>query len=545
MNRKFRIAEFESNFPAGLLDEGLELSQLRERWKVEEDKSTLKSVYTERSVPPVHTRIDRTKQFILNYSCDCIHFNRLRGCKHITGLLYFDKNKSIRLTPVNESRRVGVDELLDVIQTGELTAFIRFYASNNLTFNKIFKQFFSYKFTRHGKDFDDYINQLIQSYMDVSGKLDNKAKRQLFQIFEMHLLRAEDLILANDWTGAVEIISALLIRSFQLHFEENIKNATQLIDRTHRDLAAIISQNLAPSLRRKINKLSAELIGHPGYRHFKSPNAVDLAIRTLDGNFDEIRQIIEQKIKNAPAWDKAAWLMQLFRSDIQTGRFDLIDFYSTYLDDPVLFISFIKIADEEQVSNVYLNRILEISIKKLVVENRNLTSAIASYLIHTEKDVLYRQLFERFISEGIRYSELNSSILISSAIEKKELAIVISDSEIFDLIRADDPEAYAEILYKSGQPDQLIRYFRSAGTLAGLADYIPFMMAADPEQTVDIIKAKSKAYLDEHLGSRSSDLIEEIIIQLDRNKYFGESDELKDFIRDNYQDRKHLIKSLK
>lgn len=545
MNRKFRIAEFESSFPAGTLDEGLELSQFRERWSVEEDKATLKSVYTERSVPPVHTKIDRTKQFILNYSCDCIHFNRSRGCKHITGLLYLDKNKSIRLTPVNDSRRVGVDELLDVIQTGELTAFIRFYASNNLTFNKIFKQFFSYKFTRHGKDFDDYINQLIQSYMDVSGKLDNKAKRQLFQIFEMHLLRAEDLILANDWTGAVEITSTLLIRSFQLHFEENIKNTAQLIDRIHRDLAAIISQNLAPSLRRKINKLSAELIGHPNYRHFRSPNAVELAIRTLDGNFDEIRQIIEQKIKNAPAWDKAAWLMQLFQFDIQAGQFDLIDFYSTYLDDPFLFISFIKIADEEQINNVYLNRILEISIKKLVVENRNLSSAIASYLIHMEKNLLYRQLFERFIAAGIRYSELNSSILISSAIEKKELATAIFNSGVFHSIQADNPEAYAEILFKSGQSDQLIRYLKSAGTLASLVSYIPSMMAADPEQTVGIIKAKSKAYLDEHLGNQSSDLIEEIIIQLDRNRYLEESDELKDFIRENYQDRKHLIKSLK
>ena len=61
-------------------------------------------------------------------------------------LFYYLKNKSIRLVPVNENRKVGFDSVLEVTQFHELASFIRFYASNNTGFNKTFKQYFNYKF---------------------------------------------------------------------------------------------------------------------------------------------------------------------------------------------------------------------------------------------------------------------------------------------------------------------------------------------------------------------------------------------------------------
>jgi hypothetical protein len=187
VKRKPRLDEFENIFSASLLDEGLELSHIKKNWKIIEDKSSLSGTYNEVGFPAIHVKINKTNQYILNFTCDCLLFNEAKGCKHVTGLFYYLKNKSIRLVPVNENRKVGFDSVLEVTQFHELASFIRFYASNNTGFNKIFKQYFNYKFIGHGKTFDDYLNELIISYLNVSGKLDAKANRQLYQIFEMHL----------------------------------------------------------------------------------------------------------------------------------------------------------------------------------------------------------------------------------------------------------------------------------------------------------------------------------------------------------------------
>jgi TATA-box binding protein (TBP) (component of TFIID and TFIIIB) len=78
VKRKPRLDEFENIFSASLLDEGLELSHIKKNWKIIEDKSSLSGTYNEVGFPAIHAKINKTNQYILNFTCDCLLFTEAK-----------------------------------------------------------------------------------------------------------------------------------------------------------------------------------------------------------------------------------------------------------------------------------------------------------------------------------------------------------------------------------------------------------------------------------------------------------------------------------
>ncbi|HNB61860.1 MAG TPA: hypothetical protein PLC60_04630, partial [Saprospiraceae bacterium] len=97
MKKRIRIRDFESYFPQSVLSDGWELSEYVEKWDISEEKGSINATYTDHGLPQIHARINKTPLLILNFQCDCLSFNEQKGCKHITGILYYLRNKSVRL----------------------------------------------------------------------------------------------------------------------------------------------------------------------------------------------------------------------------------------------------------------------------------------------------------------------------------------------------------------------------------------------------------------------------------------------------------------
>lgn len=546
MNKKFKISDFENFFNSAILDDGLDLSHLKNDWKVEEIKGKLSAVFNEKGLKPVNVLIDKTKEFVLNYKCDCFHFAPNKGCKHIAGLLYLGKNKNVRLIPVNEIRKVGIDDLIEVMAMDELSGFLKFYASNNIVFNKLFKQYFSYKFIPYGKSFSDYINQLSLSYMDVNGKYDMKSKKQLHQIFEMHLLRADQMMSQSDWTGAVEIITSLLSRIFQFNFEENNKSLDYLIDKSHRNLVTASAQQIAPSLKRKINKLATELISSSGYNYFNENNAIRLAGLTLEDNYSFIRESIEERYQQALGKDKSRWLVQLYLFMTHTKNFELLDFYTDHMDSDIDFAEFLDRVNEQNIKDATIHRMIEIKILKMDEKSdKKLLHSTASYLINSSKETLYLKLSEFLFSVTLDEEILNSKILFSVAIENSSFAKTIASSRYFKKIDESNAGLYNKLLLNSGKLSELIKHYNKFGDFEQIIPVLEVLLAHDVNQTMDLILNKIKEYLDTHVGSQSTVVVEEVIQLLSKKMLYEEVKMLIDFLKINFYSRKNLMKSIK
>lgn len=544
MNRKPKIDEFDNLFSSTVLDEGLEISYFKENWKVEDDEARIKGIYKDSNLPPVHIVINKTQQFLLNFSCDCIHFNEKNGCKHVAGLLYLLRNKSVRLVPVSGNRKVSIETVLEVINPMELAAFIRFYASNNLVFNKLIKQYFSYKFIPSDKDFDDYLHEIILSYMNVDGRLESKGKRLLFQIFEMHLLRAEQMVHQNDYSSAAEIIKSILNRFYQFDFETNSKPSRQLIAKVHETLYLIVNQDIAPVLRRKIDKLGISLILSHQYNYFKKPNIVDIAAQSPDVISDEVSKVIEEKINACSEYDKYEWLYQLFLFENSVRKFNLISFYIRYLDNDENLINFLNIVKRENPVNSQVDRILEICILKSNLLLKPVSSLIADYLIRNRKIELYCLLTEKIIDLSIPLDQLHSYISFNLAIEIKDVAVLFAKSEILSKIKAEMPEDYLKILFRAKDYESLLSVIEEFSYYEELPDFIPELALFNTERLTSVLLQNTKKYLDVHLGIHSVRIVEEIRNILDKYNLVEVLESFRNFIFDNYSDRKHLIKSI-
>jgi hypothetical protein len=545
VKRKPRLDEFENIFSASLLDEGLELSHIKKNWKIIEDKSSLSGTYTEVGFPAIHVKINKTNQYILNFTCDCLLFNEAKGCKHVTGLFYYLKNKSIRLVPVNENRKVGFDSVLEVTQFHELASFIRFYASNNTGFNKIFKQYFNYKFIGHGKTFDDYLNELIISYLNVSGKLDAKANRQLYQIFEMHLVRAESLIQQGDFNNGVEILKSILTRFYQFDFELNVKSTKHLITKAHEMLYLVVNQEVAPGLKRKLYKFSINLVNSIHYQYFTNPNAVQIATHIAESNTLDMKLALENKINDVTPELKSEWVFQLFLYDHAIGDFNFIQFYTNYLDDDQCLIGFLAIIKNENTNNLNLDRIIEAVILKGNISNRSISIGLADYLIQTAKVDLYVLLFKKMVQLSIDLNALNSFINLNVALENPEIATLISESEEIAKIKVNNPNEYLRIVSKAMNATKVFQFGEEFPFFEEMPVILPLLLDDDSDRATSLLINSTKYFLDLHLGSHYNSVIEEIISVLNKQHQDEVLKIFKRFILENYGGRKHLVKILK
>lgn len=544
MKKRIRIRDFESYFPQSVLSDGWELSEYVEKWDISEEKGSINATYTDHGLPQIHARINKTPLLILNFQCDCLSFNEQKGCKHITGILYYLRNKSVRLTPVGSRRRVGVDELLSVLQKQEMESFIRFYASNNPSFSKIFKQFFSYKFNSYGKGFNDYITEISHSYINVAGKLDSKGVRALYQIYEMHILRTDTMLAAKDWTGAVEVIEPILLQYFKVDFEHSVRSATQLLSKAFQNLSIIINQPIAPGLKRQIQKLMLTLLEKEHYNYFLSPNAIDIGLSDENQDIQGFRTTIINRIKKKNGEFDGNWLWQLFQIDIRTDSFNLIPFYAEYLDEPSGLESFLKILTEKDYTSPLIDRIIEIVIKKgnlLFGRNSNL---LAGYLIRNKKIDLYRLFFERIIFLGIDIEKITGYVELNFAIQQVDFAQALSESNSFRQIKASHPDLYMEIIFKGKNYNEALDLLSNGVPVAEMVPYVGVLTCHDPERMSLLLKDKLKHFLDSHLGIASKGLVEEILSELEQFKQYNVADEIREFVRKNYPERKTLIKTL-
>lgn len=547
MANKFKISEFESCFSAQTLEEGLDLSQRSNDWAVLEEKGRLSATFAVKGLKPVHPVINKTNQYVLNYTCDCVHFGENRGCKHITGLLYLGHVRTIRLKPINDSKKFGFDDLIEVINKEELNSFLKFYSSNNLVFNKLFKQYFSYKFIPYGQSFSDYLNQVVQSHMDVSGQYLVKSKKQICQILELHLFRSDNLMLNHDWAGALTIISGVLLKIYQLGFDEPAKNIEYIIEKSHNNLMAIATQSIAPLLKRKIAKLATDLLAFNNYNYFESDNAVILGYMTLEGDHETIQSVIEEKFISSDINKRAQWLLQLYIFQTSAKNFNLIEFYSNYLDQDDNLIGFLELAEAMGIQDSQIDRILEIKIIKLNSDSSpELLHKLASYLINANKEVLYSQLCDFVFAKTMDEGSLNSAILFSVAIEKMKFAKQISNSKHFKKIKAGENNViYAKLLFNAGKYKELLVFFEKFGTIDTLLPMLEDLLASHPEEGLNVLKLKLADYLDVHVGNQSSVIVEDVLRLLSRSKFYDEANEIVNFIKENYLSRKHLIKNLK
>ena len=546
MNRKFKISEFEAFFSGQVLDDGMELSHLKTDWEVTEEKGVLKAVFSEKGLKPVHVLINKTNQFVLSYNCDCFHFTANKGCKHISGLLYLGKNKNVRLIPVNEMRKFGIDDLIEVMGMDELASFLKFYASNNIIFNKLFKQYFSYKFIPYGKNFSDYINQLVQSYMDVNGKFDAKSKKQIHQIFEMHLFRADQMMGVNDWTGAVEIIAALLSRIYYMSFDDGSKSLDYLIERSHRNLVTAAAQSIAPLLKRKINKLSLDLITLPSYNYFEDNNAVLLSSMTMEDNFSSIREAIIERYNTSEGSDKHHWLLHLYLFLTRTNNFELVNFYTDYLDDDKYFTGFLDKANDARIRDAAIDRMIEIRILRMEsLTSDKVYKSIASYLINAGKEVLYAQLCDHLFALTMEEEALNIKIMFSVAFQHPKFAKQIAASKYFKKNQQVNADIYGKLLLNSGKIAELIIHFDKYGDVEQIIPVLETLMQYDAIKTMELVKIKLTDYLDSHVGNQSGLLVEDIVQFLSKKRYYEEAEMLVAYLKNNYANRKALIKGLK
>ncbi len=544
MKKRIRIGDFESYFPQPILTEGRELSEYAEKWDISEEKGGISSIYSENGLPKIHSHIHKTAHLILSFQCDCLSFNENKGCKHITGILYFLKNKSVRLTPVNTRRKVGVDELLNVLHKQEMEEFIRFYSSNNPLFSKIFRQFYSYKFNAYGKEFTDYITDICQSYMNVSGKLDLKGIRSLYQIFEMHIMRTDDMLATKDWTGAMEVIEPVLLQYFRIDFESMVRSANQLLNKTFQNLLIIVNQPIAPSLKRRIHKLLLTILDKNQYNYFQSPNAIEIGLSAEGEDLQSFRKAIEKRVRNENGDIDGKWLWQLFQFDIRTDSFNLITFYTEYLDEPKGLENFLMMLAEQDHSSPQIDRILEVVIIKgnlLYGRNSNL---MAGYLIRNRKIELYRLFFERIMSLGINLERLNNYTEINFAMQQTDFVQIISDNEAFKQIENLYPDLYLEIIFKGRKYDEVMDHLSNGVPATEMVPYIGALTCHDPERMTKLLKDKLKLFLDGHLGNVSSGLIEDILAELEQYKQSTAAEDIRGFVRLNYPERKMLIKSL-
>ena len=124
-----------------------------------------------------------------------------------------------------------------------------------------------------------------------------------------------------------------------------------------------------------------------------------LAQMTLEENYDLVKYVIEDKIKSYDSEPKAEWLLQLYIFLTSTKNFDLISFYSNYLDKEETLTDFLELAQRMNIQDAQIDRVLEIKILRLDQETSpELLNNLASYLIHSNKEVLYAQLVEYMLS---------------------------------------------------------------------------------------------------------------------------------------------------
>ncbi|MFZ1848002.1 MAG: hypothetical protein WAU12_13880 [Saprospiraceae bacterium] len=546
MTNKFKISEFESYFSATMLEEGFDLSQKRSDWDIDENKGVTKATYNVIGLKPIHVTLNKTKHLVLNFHCDCTHFKTNKGCKHITGLLYIGQIKTVRLKPVNEQRKVGFEELFDVLNADELGGFLKFYASNNLAFNKLFKQYFSYKFIQYGLSFNDYFNQIIQSHMDVRGKYSIKSKKLICQIFELHLFRTDHLLRNNDWSGALDIIEVIINRIYQLDFKEPAKNIEFIVEKSHNNLMAIASQTIAPLLRRKITKISIELISLRNYNYFKHDNAVELARINLEQNFEIVKNLLEEKISVSDGEEKAQWLFQLYSFLTSTKNFNLVEFYSDYIDNEDNITGFLEIIERNNFQDANVDRILEIKILKMTGdESSELILKLAAYLISASKDQLYGMLFEHIYKDTMDENELNSKILISIAADNPKIAKQISLSKYFKKDKGEQVQLFSKILFNAGKLKELMSYLQKYGDLEAVMPIMVALFQNNAETALDLLKEKLGQYLDAHVGGQSNQMLEDIIKDLSKAMLNDEIEEIMEYVLSNYGNRKSLIKSLR
>ena len=354
------------------------------------------------------------------------------------------------------------------------------------------------------------------------------------------------MMAANDWTGAVEIIAALLSRIYYMNFDDGTKSLDYLIDKSHRNLVTAAGQSIAPLLKRKINKLSLELITIPGYNYFNENNAVRLASLTLEDHYPAIRDAIIQRYTDASDKEKDPWILQLYLFLTQTSNFELVSFYTDYLDDDHSFTGFLDQANESRIRDSAIDRIIEIRILRLAgITSDNVLNSIASYLINAGKEVLYAQLCEYMFASTMDEESLNAKILFSVAIQHPKFAKQISTSKFFKKKTELNAAIFGKLLLNAGKITELIVHMEKFGNMEQILPLLDSLMSQDAVRTMPLITNKLTEYLDSHVGGQSSVMVEDIVQFLSKKRYYEEAEALVLYLKNNYGNRKGLIKGLK
>ena len=288
-----------------------------------------------------------------------------------------------------------------------------------------------------------------------------------------------------------------------MDFKEPAKNIEFIVEKSHNNLMAIASQTIAPLLRRKITKISIELISLRNYNYFKHDNAVELARINLEQNFEIVKNLLEEKISVSDGEEKAQWLFQLYSFLTSTKNFNLVEFYSDYIDNEDNITGFLEIIERNNFQDANVDRILEIKILKITGdESAELILKLTAYQISASKDQLYGMLFEHIYKDTMDENELNSKILISIAADNPKIAKQISLSKYFKKDKGEQVQLFSKILFNAGKLKELMSYLQKYGDLEAVMPIMVALFQNNAETALDLLKEKLGQYLDAHVGSQ-------------------------------------------
>jgi hypothetical protein len=457
--------------------------------------------------------------FIKKHSCSCAHWNSIEPCEHVLKIVALIREKKVvfkEIQKVSESyrsyKKLDIKNILNDITTDELIYFVKDYAKKNANFNHQLLTHFAYKLSSndHDEKYDSLFLKVFNQPKDKQNYLTATSFRQFTKLYISFSQQLKILCTLEDYLQAYSLLKISIF-----YFNKSLP----LIRKDHvEEISAIFSQfldsftfesqlSISPTL---LELYQLELLDWSGKRSFVNKGLSVKLMQILlsfrsSAVYGAVVELLEKEI--------------LSISDLK---------YRSKYESLYLFVSFIHGSDYQSdlVSTTHFDTTASLALdyfleNHMYLESKRFLTYLGSLGLNTDDQLLKihilendkssiiklsKALFER--KKDIKYVEILSKVMSQTVFNNWKSKVneqLLAEGNI-DLV--------IEILLATHDHDALKGLLLQQADMTLWIEHAPKIKLDLTEVDFKLLHIFIDAYLDEHLGKKSSDKIRMLLNKL-------------------------------
>lgn len=546
----FYLKDLNLHFDQRLLDEAESLissGDLQKIVEVKKDQWQLNFQY-ENAATQCNIKDDKVRKYL----CNCVQYTLYKKCKHVATIcLFIQKIKLNADNPNNKSdarllNSVPLGKILQNTQQVELVNFLIQYAktSPELSFGLKARFLFNY-LEEISPEMDPILSLQVEKFVQSKRPAENRLFN-LYKAFDAYFDQADAKLNDQETMMSFSILNLIGLNLKKLfkagHHEDQIliEKGVKLLDETF----SLWKIFVAPQAKKQIIDLYIEMFETLEYVtnnswHEKFAEKLMLTISRSDEYLEIKHTLLDTSLQKISFLEnKAVWLNFIIYSENLRGN-------KSDFDEILIVVD----------KNIDLLRAL---FSRLITK-LNYQEAIALVLFIQNKDVKYFKHYDLELNAIL----LEMYIRTKSWKKTRDLAVKIfplqPSVESLQYIKKQFPEKFVELLEDLNNlqynsiADQIsaeivfsgisndyqkpIEMIRNAKDLSLLLQYDSLFWKSNKEETVELYKQLSLAYLESHFGEPAQEYIRLMYVHLEKSGYRAEGKSIKKFLEQSFKKR--------